>query len=190
MNSICVFCGSSFGDNPAFAAAAADLGRMIAERGFKLVYGAGDVGLMGVLANAALAAGGQVTGVIPSKLVEKEVAHQGLTELVVVETMHERKDRMSELADAFIVLPGGFGTLDETFDVLTRGQLAYHQKPCGLLNVDGFFDGLLEFLDSLVEQEFLRQTNRDQLITETKIGKLIDALASYDYIHSDKWIGR
>jgi uncharacterized protein (TIGR00730 family) len=188
MKKVCVFCGSSFGTNPLYASAAAELGRSIAQRGFELIYGAGDVGLMGVVADAALEADGKVTGVITSKLVDKEVAHPRLTALEIVETMHERKQRLSELADAFVVLPGGFGTLDETFDVLTRAQLAYHSKPCGLLNVNGFFDGLLSFLTTTVEEKFLKQVHLDLLITDTDGEQLLTRLENHQPTNIEKWI--
>jgi hypothetical protein len=166
------------------------LGRVIAERGLELVYGAGNVGLMGILADAALAAGGRVIGVIPSLLVDMEVAHDGLTELHVVNSMHERKELMLASSDAFVAMPGGFGTLDELFEVLTHGQLGFHHKPCGVLNVGGFFDQLLLFLDFMVSQEFVKPIHRDMLIVDESPENLLNSLARYEAPHTDKWISR
>src|SRR5271154_5558209 len=161
---VCVFCGSSSGKGPQYADSARRLGAALAARGLELVYGAGDVGLMGVLADAALAAGGRVVGVIPQALVQREVAHHGLSELHVVRTMHERKALMADRADAFLALPGGFGTADELFEILTWAQLGLHSKPVGLLNVAGFFDPLLAWIDRCVSDGFLRPENRDLLL--------------------------
>ena len=169
---------------------AAQLGRIIAQRGLDLVYGAGNVGLMGILADAALEAGGRVIGVIPSLLVDMEVAHDGLTELHVVNSMHERKELMLASSDAFVALPGGFGTLDELFEVLTHGQLAFHHKPCGLLNVGAFFDQLLSFLDFMVSQEFVKPIHRDMLIVDPSPEHLMDLLSCYESPRTGKWIGR
>src|ERR1051326_8186709 len=152
---ICVFCGSSTGDAPAFTQAARDLGTALAKRGIGVVFGVGRIGLMGVLANAALAQGGNVTGVIPQALVEKELAHTGLTQLRIVASMHGRKALMAELSDAFIALPGGYGTLEEFCEILTWSQLGLHRKPCGLLNVQGFYDSFLQQIDRAVEAGFL-----------------------------------
>jgi uncharacterized protein (TIGR00730 family) len=152
MKRICVFAGSSAGVRPEYLRAAADLGTVLAARGIELVYGGARVGMMGAVAGAVLAGGGRVTGVIPQALVEKEVAHDGLTELRVVTSMHQRKALMADLSDAFIALPGGWGTLDEMFEILTWAQLGLHRKPCGLLNVSGYFDRLLAFLDALQSQ--------------------------------------
>jgi hypothetical protein len=157
---VCVFCGSSRGANPAFARAAADLGAALARDGLTLVYGGASVGLMGVIADAALTAGGRVIGVIPGVLMKKELAHTGLTELIVTTTMHDRKARMADLADAFVALPGSIGTLDELFDIWTWAQLGLHSKPCVLLNVDGYFDPLIAFLDRAQQQGFLKAPTR------------------------------
>lgn len=157
---ICVFCASSLGHRPELNAAAALLGRTLAERGIELVYGGAKVGLMGVLADAALAAGGRVLGVIPHSLVAKELAHRGLTELFVVESMHARKTMMAHLSDAFIALPGGWGTLEETFEIVTWAQIGYHQKPVGVLDLDGYYRPLLDFADRAVAEGLLQPANR------------------------------
>jgi uncharacterized protein (TIGR00730 family) len=157
LRSVCVFCGSSVGVRPEYAQAAEEMGRLFAERQIRIVYGGGNVGLMGELANAALAAGGQVIGVIPQMLVDRELAHTGLTELRIVLSMHERKALMAELSDAFIALPGGLGTFEELFEVLTWAQLGIHNKPCGCLNVLGYFDALLALLNQAVAEGFLHQ---------------------------------
>lgn len=178
LESICVFCGSSLGGRPEYAAAATELGRLLGERRIRLVYGAGNVGLMGVLANAALAAGGQVIGVIPQMLVDRELAHQGLTELRIVASMHDRKALMAELSDAFIALPGGLGTFEELFEVLTWAQLGIHGKPCGCLNVLGYFDAFERVLDQAVEEQFLGLVQRRLLTTSTDPADLLTQLAS------------
>ncbi|HSN42214.1 MAG TPA: TIGR00730 family Rossman fold protein [Burkholderiales bacterium] len=190
MHSICVFCGSNAGRGEAYADAARALARAIAGRGMQLVYGGGNIGLMGVLADAALAAGGRVTGVTPRRLLEKEVVHRGLTELRVVESMHERKALMAELSDAFIALPGGLGTLEETFEVLTWTQLGFHRKPCGLLNIAGFYDGLTAFLDHAVAERFLKPEHRDMVLVGNDPEALLARLASYRLPEVSKWISR
>ena len=161
---VCVFCGSSLGRRPEYAQAAATLGTLMAEQGVALVYGGAKVGLMGVVAEACLAAAGEVIGVMPRLLVEKEVAHHGLTQLHVVESMHARKALMADLSDAFIALPGGFGTLDELCEILTWAQLGLHRKPAGLLNVAGYFDGLVTLLAHAVEEQLLKPAHRDLLL--------------------------
>jgi uncharacterized protein (TIGR00730 family) len=190
VRSVCVFCGSNTGAGDDYADAARRLARAIVRRGLGLVYGGGGIGLMGVLADAALAAGGRVIGVVPRRLVEKEVAHAGLTELRVVTTMHERKAMMAELADGFISLPGGFGTLDETFEMLTWTQLGYHRKPCALLDVNGYFGRLAEFLDHAVEQRFLVAAHRATLIVERDPDIVLDRLAAARLPDAPKWIDR
>jgi uncharacterized protein (TIGR00730 family) len=160
MRRLCVFCGSSTGSRAVYADSARRLGAAMAARGVGLVYGGGHIGLMGVLADAVLAGGAEVFGVIPQSMVERELAHAGLTELYVVETMHQRKAKMAELADAFAALPGGFGTADELFEILTWGQLGLHARPMGLLNVAGFFDPLLAWIDRAVRDGFLRPEHR------------------------------
>lgn len=173
---ICVYCGSRHGAMPAFTEAARATARAIARRGLGLVYGGGSVGLMGELADAALAAGGSVIGVIPRALFQREVAHDRLTELVEVASMHERKAKMAELADAFVALPGGFGTLEETFEALTWTQLGLHAKPVGLLDVAGFFEPLLRFLDRTVEFGFVRPENRDHLTVDVDPERLVERI--------------
>ena len=163
MKRVCVYCGSRAGTDPRFAAKAAEFGRRLAREQLTLVYGGGNVGLMGVLADAALANGGEVIGVIPRQLVQWEVAHQGLTRLDVVESMHERKARMFDLSDAFVALPGGFGTLDEMFEMLTWRQLGFGDKPCALLDVDGFYSPLVGMLDRMVDRGFVPGEHRRDL---------------------------
>jgi len=190
MHSICVFCGSNAGRSEVYADAARALARAIAGRGMKLVYGGGNIGLMGVLAEAGLAAGGQVIGVTPRRLLEKEVVHQELSELRVVESMHERKALMAELSDAFIALPGGLGTFEEMFEVLTWTQLGFHRKPCGLLNVAGFYDRLTAFLDHAVAERFLKAEHRAMVLVEHEPDTLIDRLQSCRLPEVSKWIDR
>jgi uncharacterized protein (TIGR00730 family) len=176
MKRICVFCGSRTGARESYATAARAAGTAIAARGLELVYGGGHVGLMGVVADAALAAGGRVIGIIPTLLAKKEVAHERLSELHVVRTMHERKAMMAELSDAFLILPGGVGTLEEFFEIWTWAQIGEHEKPFGLVNVDGFYNGLLAFLDTSVNEGFLRPRHRDLLIHGTDPVGVLDAL--------------
>src|SRR5262245_11008481 len=179
MQTVCVFCGSSSGSDPVYAEAARRLGAVLAARGLNLVYGGGHVGLMGVVADAVLAAGGKVVGVINRALVEKELAHHGLTELIVVETMHQRKALMSERADAFVALPGGFGTLDELFEILTWRQLGMHDKPIGLLNVAGYFDPLLSWIAHSVGERFVKEKHRELLLIADDPERLVELLQSY-----------
>lgn len=176
MTRLCVYCGSSPGRLAAYAAAARELGRALAGRDIGLVFGGGHVGLMGVLADAMLAAGAEVIGVIPEALVARELAHQGVSDLRVVATMHERKALMADLADGFIALPGGFGTLEELFEALTWAQLGLHEKPCGLLDVDGFFDDLARFLDRVVRDGFVRPESRARLVVDTDPARLVERL--------------
>jgi uncharacterized protein (TIGR00730 family) len=190
LKSICVFCGSNSGAGEAYAEAARGLARAIARRRLKLVYGGGNVGLMGVLADAALGAGAHVTGVIPRRLVEKEVAHSRLTEQRIVGTMHERKALMADLADAFIALPGGLGTLDETFEMLTWTQLGYHRKPSALLDVNGYFERLVAFLDHAVEERFVTAVHRRMLIIERDPDAVLDRLAAAPLQNVSKWMDR
>jgi uncharacterized protein (TIGR00730 family) len=186
MQRLCVFCGSSPGHDPAYAAAAENLGRVLAARRIGVVFGGGRVGLMGKLADAALAAGGEVIGVIPQALLEREVGHRGLTRLHVVDSMHARKALMSELSDGFIALPGGVGTLEELFEVWTWAQLGIHQKPCGLLDADGFFAPLVGFLDGLVEKGFIHPKYRAILAVASTPQELLDRFAAYEP-PPDKW---
>jgi uncharacterized protein (TIGR00730 family) len=179
MRRICVFCGSSPGRHAEYREAAAHLGRQLAHSGIGLVYGGASIGLMGTVADAARAAGGEVIGVIPRSLVELEVAHNGLDDLRVVGSMHERKALMAELSDAFVALPGGIGTLEEMFEVWTWAQLGSHAKPCAFLNVRGFYDALLGFLDHVVEDGFLRPVHRDMVLVESDPQALLEAIRGY-----------
>jgi uncharacterized protein (TIGR00730 family) len=176
---VCVFCGSSLGRRPAFAAAASELGARLAADGIGLVYGGGSVGLMGKVADAVLAGRGEVVGVIPDALAGKEVAHPGLTRLHVVKSMHERKALMAEIADAFVALPGGFGTLDELFEAITGGQLGIHRKPIGLLDVEGYFASLLAFVDRAVDDGFVRPPYRGLFTVSPTVDGLLAALARH-----------
>jgi uncharacterized protein (TIGR00730 family) len=186
---ICVFCGSSSGTRQAYQAAAQVLGRLLCQRGIELVYGGGNVGLMGTLANACLNEGGRVIGVIPQALADKELAHMGLTELRVVNSMHERKSVMADLSDAFVSLPGGFGTWEEFLEVLTWSQLGIQRKACAVLNVDGYYDPLLAMADKAVSEGFLRNVHRDMLLSDTDPERLLDRLSKYPVPDVDKWIG-
>lgn len=190
MQRIAVYCGASHGLSAHYAALARHLGEELAARKLELVYGGGEVGLMGVLANAVLEAGGRVTGVIPDSLARKEIAHPGLTELHIVSSMHERKALMAELADAFIALPGGFGTLDELFEMLTWGQLRLHAKPGALLDDSGYFSHLLEFLDHASREGFLRAEHRQLLPLFTDAATLLDTFARQPRIEVAPWIDR
>lgn len=187
---LCVFCGSSAGLNPEFANAAQALAVELARREIEIVYGGGNVGLMGVVADAALAAGGKVTGVIPHGLVSRELAHPALTALHVVKSMHERKALMAELSDGFIALPGGFGTLEEFCEVVTWTQLGIHQKPCALLNVAGYYDGLLAFLAHALQEQFLRPTHFEIVVASSDPQDLIDRVLRWNAPAVTKWIGK
>lgn len=176
---ICIFCGSSFGNNSAYRQAAESTGKLLAERGIGLVYGGGHVGLMGVVADAVLSGGGQVTGVIPRALAEREVAHNGLTSLIVVETMHERKAEMAKRADGFISLPGGAGTMEEAFEQWTWVQLGVHQKPCGFLNVNGYFNPLRVMIDNMTQEGFLKPEYAEILIFSDEPAQILAAFESY-----------
>lgn len=188
--SVCVFCGSSPGLNPAYRDAARQLGMLLAAQGRRLVYGGGNVGLMGIVADAALQDGGTVTGIIPQHLLDLEVGHQGLTELRVVHSMHERKQQMSTLADAFVLLPGGLGSLEEFFEVWTWGQLGLHRKPYGILNVAGYFDGLLTFVDHAVEERFLHPEHRRLVVVSDEPADLLTALDGAQAPVLPKWVDR
>lgn len=188
LKSICVFCGSSLGGDRAFQDGARAMGHEIARRGLTLVYGGGSVGLMGVVADAALEAGGKVHGVIPAALDAKEVGHKGLTIKEVVGSMHERKARMAELSDAFVAMPGGIGTFEEIFEIWTWAQLGIHAKPLGFYNVDGFYDGLLRFVDKATEEGFIRETHRHMAFVADRPGALIDKFAHYVPVATPKWI--
>ncbi|QJR15363.1 TIGR00730 family Rossman fold protein [Usitatibacter palustris] len=190
MKRLCVFSGSSFGANAAYEEGAKALGRELAKRGIGVVYGGGSVGLMGVMADAALLADGEVIGVIPEVLMGKEVDHKGLAKMHVVKSMHERKALMAELSDGFIALPGGWGTFEELFEVLTWSQLGLHRKPCGILNAGGYYDKLLEFLDHAVSEAFVRRENAQMYVVGVSPGDLIDRMAEWDPPTVTKWITR
>lgn len=190
LKSICVFCGASAGTHPAYREAATALGRALAERQLTLVYGGGAVGLMGIVADAALAAGGEVIGVIPESLRSLEIGHNSLTRLEVVDGMHARKARMAELSDAFIALPGGLGTLEELFEVWTWGQLGYHGKPLGLMDVNGFYSKLAGFLDHVVSEGFVREDHRNMLQISDSPTDLLDTLDAWKPIIAPKWAGQ
>ena len=188
MKSICVYCGSNAGNRPIYAERAVALGQRIAHEGLALIYGGGNVGLMGLAADAALAAGGEVIGVIPEQLVTWEVAHKGVSRLEVVANMHERKMRMFDLADAFVALPGGFGTLDEMFEMLTWRQLGIGDKPCAFLDVDGFYAPLLQMIDRMVAERFLHPEQRADLWHGQDIGAMLAWMRSYTPATASKWI--
>ena len=187
---LCVYCGSSPGASPGYRAAAVALGTLLAARGIGLVYGGGNIGLMGIVADAVLRGGGEVIGVIPQALAEKELAHAGATQLLVVGSMHERKQRMAELADGFIALPGGIGTLEELFEVFTWLQLGFHTKPVALLNVAGFFDPLLIFLARVRDEQFLRAEHHDCLLTDSDPAALLAKMAGFTPPDLGKWWDR
>ncbi|MBX8487497.1 TIGR00730 family Rossman fold protein [Pseudomonas cichorii] len=187
---LCIFSGSSPGRLPLYMEAATRLGQTLAKSGIGLVYGGASVGLMGAVADASLASGGEVIGVLPGFLAEKELAHTGLSDLRIVNSMHDRKALMAELSDGFIALPGGIGTLEELFEVWTWAQLGQHAKPCALLSIHGFYDGLTSFLDHIVNEAFLRPEHREMLIVERDIDKLLNAVLSYHPPKVTKWIKR
>jgi uncharacterized protein (TIGR00730 family) len=190
MRRVCIFCGSNNGARTVYVDAARAMGAALARRRIGLVYGGGRVGLMGVVADAVMAGGGEVIGVIPEALVAKEVAHEGLPDLRVVGSMHERKALMAELADAFVALPGGYGTLEEFCEVVTWAQLGFHRKPCGLLNVGGFYDRLLALFDHAVAEHFVRPAHRSLVLEEHDPEHLLDLLASYRPPALEKWLDR
>ncbi len=187
---LCVFCGSSKGLRPDYLAAAQALGRTMAERHIELVYGGGNIGLMGAVADAVIGAGGHVIGVIPGALLAREVGHRGLQDLRIVQTMHERKSLMAELSDGFIALPGGLGTFEEFFEIVTWAQLGIHTKPCGILNVAGFFDPLLALVDHAIGEGFIRAEQRALIHTHTQIAPLLDAMRRHHAPPADKWIDK
>ncbi|MDB4948907.1 MAG: hypothetical protein JWM27_1556 [Gemmatimonadetes bacterium] len=190
MKRLCVFCGSSAGVRPQYVAAALSLGALMAERGVGLVYGGAKVGLMGAVADAVLAGGGEAVGVIPHALVSREVAHQGLTALHVVDTMHQRKAMMADLSDGFVALPGGFGTFEEFCEVLTWSQLGFHPKPCGLLDVAGYYAPLLALFDHGVAEGFIRPQHRALVLEETEPAALLARMDAFVAPTAAKWIGR
>ncbi|NOZ66648.1 MAG: TIGR00730 family Rossman fold protein [Alphaproteobacteria bacterium] len=190
MKRICVYCGSSPGKSPEYIDAARMLGKELVRRDIALVYGGASVGIMGEIADTVLSAGGEVIGIMPQALVDKEISHSGLTDLRVVGSMHERKAMMADISDGFIALPGGLGTIEELFEVLTWSQLGYHRKPCALLNVKGYYDTISQFLNHAVEEQFVKQIHRDMILIEENPNKLLDAMAVYISPAVDKWIGR
>lgn len=188
LRSVCVFCGSSSGSRPEYPAAARCLGEELLARGLELVYGGGNIGLMAVIADTVMQGGGRVTGVIPHGLERREVAHQGVTELRVVASMHERKATMASLSDAFISLPGGIGTFEEILEIITWNQLGIYCKPCGVINVCGFYDGLLDFLDHAAREGFMREETRRLLLVADDAAGLLDMYADYDPVPGEKWL--
>ncbi|MEY4096024.1 MAG: hypothetical protein RLZZ53_3223 [Acidobacteriota bacterium] len=190
MKRIAVFCGSSIGNQPAYAEAAVALGGVLAKRGIGLVCGGGNVGLMGVIAEAVLTAGGEVIGVIPQALADRELAHGGVTDLRIVDSMHTRKAMMAELSDAFIAMPGGVGTFEEFFEVVTWTQLGLHRKPCALLNVAGFYAPLAAFIDQAVSEGFIKPIHRQMIVVDDNPERLVDSLAAVQLPDVPKWIRR
>lgn len=190
MKNICIFCGSNTGRGEAYAGATRAMVQALGEAGLGVVYGGGNIGLMGVVAEAALASGTRVIGVTPRRLLEREVVHTGLSELHVVESMHERKVLMAELSDAFIALPGGMGTLDEFFEMVTLVQLGVQAKPCGLLNVEGYFDRLHAFLDHAVAERFVNAAHRDMIVVERDPSRMIARLREWTVPQAGKWLDR
>jgi len=188
LKNICVYCGSNAGNDPIYTTQAQALGRSLVERGLGLVYGGSRVGIMGVVADAVLQAGGRAIGVLPEALMQKELAHKGLTELHVVASMHERKTMMAAKADAFVAMPGGIGTLEEIFEVWTWAQLGFHNKPCGLLNVAGFYDKLAGFLNHAADSGFMQPQHRQMLAVESDANRLLDRFATYEAPTVSKWI--
>jgi uncharacterized protein (TIGR00730 family) len=185
---VCIYCGSSKGRDPLFSETAHNLGQYLASKEISIIYGGAQVGLMGSLANGSLTCGGEVIGILPSFLSIKEIAHDNLTETIMTDNMHQRKQMMFEKSDAFIILPGGFGTLDEMFEILTWGQLGLHTKPIGVLNINGYYDHLLAFLDNIVYQGLMNQRNRDMLISASDIDSLMDMLYKFTPMSGEKWV--
>lgn len=190
MKSICVFCGSSMGFHPIYKKSAYDLGKQIAKENLSLIYGGGSVGLMGVLADAVMEHGGEVVGIIPRFLYEKEVGHDGVTELIIVDSMHERKQKMAELAQGFIAMPGGIGTMEELFEIFTWSQLALIKKPVALLNVNHFYDDIINFLNKMVHDGFIKDVTVNSLINSNSIHELIAKMKAYNYTETPKWINK
>lgn len=190
MKSITVFCGSSFGTDKIYEEQAFLLGQTLAKQNIQLIYGGSETGLMGTIANGALSENGKVTGVLPQFLQAKEIAHKNLTELVLVETMHERKTKMSDLCDGVIVLPGGYGTLEEFFEMITWAQLGLHKKPIGILNIDGFYNDLINLVENMVNKGFLKAVNRDMLLISDTIDGLLEKMRNYQAPTVGKWISK
>ena len=190
MNTICVFCGSNPGLNPAYMQTAASVGRFLAEKNVTLVFGGGSVGLMGKTADTVLDNGGKVIGIIPRSLAEKEVAHERLTELHIVNSMHSRKAMMEELSDGFIALPGGFGTFEELCEIITWAQLGFHNKPCGFLNIHGYYDPLVELFNKATDEQFVRPEHRELVIIEEDIERMFEKMESYTPPVLEKWLDK
>jgi uncharacterized protein (TIGR00730 family) len=188
MKRLTIFCGSNPGNHPSYLHECEKLAALMVSKGIELVYGGGNVGLMGHIADSVLNLGGKVTGIIPERLVDKEVAHNGLTELIIVKTMHERKAKMADLSDGFIALPGGIGTLEEIMEVFTWLQLGYHSKPCALLNVNGFYDPLKMFLESMVTTKFLRKEQKESLLISDDVKYLLEQMEAGKIVYQDKWL--
>jgi uncharacterized protein (TIGR00730 family) len=187
---LCVFCGTNAGSRPDYEAAARQLGELIATEDIELVYGGASVGIMGTLADAVQEHGGHVTGIIPQQLIQKEEAHRGIPDLIVVASMHQRKSQMADMSDGFIALPGGIGTMEGFFEILTWGQLGIHAKPCGILNVAGYFDALIEFLDHAVREGFLTETHRSMIMVESDPKRLLERLREYQHVEGEALMGR
>lgn len=190
MKSITVFCGSSFGTDDIFKEKATQLGQTLAQQNIQLIYGGANVGLMGAVADGVLNEGGKAIGVLPHFLQSKEISHKNLTELILVETMHERKTKMNDLCDGVIVLPGGYGTLEEFFEMITWAQLGLHKKPIGILNIDGFYDDLIKLVQTMVDKGFLKQVNSDMLLISDSIDELLDIMKNYQAPTVGKWISK
>ena len=188
MKQVCIFCGSYQGTQPIYMITAHQMGMGLAQRGLGLVYGGGRVGLMGAVADGTMAGGGKVTGVIPQSLVDRELAHNGLSEIHVVKSMHERKAMMAEIADAFIAMPGGYGTLDELFEIITWAQLGFHHKPIALLNIGGYFDPLLTFIEHMATEGFIKPEHRGAVLVKNEVDTLLDTLLSYKPPQLEKWL--
>lgn len=189
MKSICVYCASSLGNNPIFAEQAYELGKTLSEHGITLVYGGAKVGLMGIVADGSLTNGGNVVGIIPEFLAAKEIKHDQLQELIVVETMHERKALMQEKSDGFIALPGGFGTMEELFEILTWGQLSLHKKPIGILNVGGYYDSLIQLIDTMIDSGLLKEEYKNMVLVSDSIDDLLSQMNLYEVPFTTKWDG-
>lgn len=188
MKRLCVFCGSSMGNDPAYAAAATEVGKLLAERGIELVYGGGNVGLMGTVARSALEHGGDVIGIIPRSIFDKEVGNPGVTELFVVNSMHERKTMMATLSDGFIALPGGYGTLEEFIEVTTWSQLGFHEKPCILLNINQYYEKLIDLVDHFVGEGFVKPNMRELILSADTPTELMHVLDDYEPVNLHKWL--
>jgi hypothetical protein len=188
MKNICMFCGSTVGKNPIYKQTAQEVGLLFVKKQIRLIYGGGRVGLMGIIADTVMQNGGKVVGIIPQFLIEMEVAHSRLSEMIMVKTMHERKKRMTDMAQGFMIMPGGIGTMDEFFEVFTWAQLGLHAKPIGLLNTNGFFDKLLAYIDFAVEEGFVKPQSREMILIETDAEQLIENMQNYEASHVKKWL--